>query len=66
MYDGIRPAKPGYVPMQKQGSIILGTGGDNSDGDGGLFYEGVMVNGAATKATVDALQAAIVAAGYGK
>ncbi len=66
MYDGIRPAKPGYVPMQKQGSIILGTGGDNSDADGGHFYEGVMVNGAATKATVDALQAAIVAAGYGK
>ena len=42
MYDGIRPAKPGYVPMQKQGAIILGTGGDNSNGDGGRFYEGAM------------------------
>jgi hypothetical protein len=66
MYDGIRPEKPGYVPMKKQGSIILGIGGDNSDGDGGRFYEGVMVTGAASKQTVDALQAAIVAAGYGR
>ena len=66
MYDGIRPEKPGYVPMQKQGSIILGIGGDNSNGGAGRFYEGVMANGAATKETVDALQAAIVAAGYGR
>jgi hypothetical protein len=54
------------VPMQKQGSIILGTSGDNSDGDGGRFFEGVMVSGAATLATVNAVQANIVAAAYGK
>ncbi len=66
MYDGIRPEKPGYVPMQKQGSIILGIGGDNSNTGAGRFYEGVMANGAATQETVDALQAAIVAAGYGR
>jgi hypothetical protein len=66
MYDGIRPEKVGYVPMRKQGSIILSIGGDNSDYDGGQFFEGVMANGAATKATIDALQATIVAAGYGK
>jgi hypothetical protein len=66
MYDGIRPVSPGYVPMQKQGSVILSVAGDNSDGDGGRFYEGVMANGAASKETVDALQAAIVLAGYGK
>jgi hypothetical protein len=66
MYDGIRPEKPGYVPMQKQGSIILGIGGDNSNGGAGRFYEGVMANGVATRETVDALQAAIVAAGYGR
>ncbi len=66
MYDGIRPEKPGYVPMQKQGSIILSIGGDNSDFDGGRFYEGVVANGAATKETIDALQQSIVAAGYGK
>jgi hypothetical protein len=52
--------------MAKQGSIILGTGGDNSDGDGGRWYEGVMASGAATAATVNALQANIVTAGYGK
>jgi hypothetical protein len=50
----------------KQGSVILSIGGDNSDGDGGRWYEGVMANGAATKATMDELQAGIVAAGYGK
>ncbi len=65
LYDGIRPEKTGYVPMQKQGSIILGTGGDNSAGGAGRFYEGVMTNGVATQETVDALQAAIVAAKYG-
>ncbi|HEY5960792.1 MAG TPA: arabinofuranosidase catalytic domain-containing protein [Polyangiaceae bacterium] len=66
MWDGIRPTKPGYVPMQKQGSIVLSVGGDNSDGDGGRFFEGAMSNGAATKATVDAIQASVVAAKYGQ
>jgi non-reducing end alpha-L-arabinofuranosidase len=66
MYDGIRPEKIGYVPMTKQGSLILSTGGDNSDSDGGRFYEGAMGNGVAVQATVDALQACIVAAAYGK
>jgi non-reducing end alpha-L-arabinofuranosidase len=66
MYDGIRPETPGYIPMKKQGSVILSIGGDNSDGDGGLFYEGVMANGAASPDTINALQNAIVAANYGK
>jgi hypothetical protein len=67
MYDGIRPEKPGYVPMQKQGSIILGIGGDNSNGAGGRFYEGaISVGPVISKETLDALQAAIVAAKYGK
>ncbi|HEX6764797.1 MAG TPA: arabinofuranosidase catalytic domain-containing protein, partial [Polyangiaceae bacterium] len=66
MYDGVRPTMPGYVPMVKQGSVILGISGDNSANGGGRFYEGVIANGAATKETVDALQTAIVAAGYGK
>jgi hypothetical protein len=52
--------------MQKQGSVVLSVGGDNSDADGGRFYEGVIATGAATKETIDALQAAIVAAGYGR
>lgn len=66
MYDGIRPEKPGYVPMQKQGSVILAIGGDNSDGDGGRFYEGVIALEAATADVVSSLQAAIAEAGYGK
>ena len=64
MYDGIRPQKNGYVPMQKQGSIILGTGGDNSDSAGGRYYEGCMTNGAWSRDTVDAVQDAVLAAGY--
>ena len=63
-WDGER-AK-GYAPMKKQGAIILGIGGDNSDGAVGTFYEGAMVHGVSTKATDDAVQANIVAAGYGK
>jgi hypothetical protein len=66
MYDGIRPTLGGYVPMAKQGSIILGTGGDNSNTTGGEWFEGVMASGAATLATCNAVQANIVAAGYGK
>jgi hypothetical protein len=66
LYDDIRPARNGYVPMHKQGSIVLGIGGDNSKGAGGQYFEGVMASGAATKATLDALQANLVAAGYGK
>ncbi len=67
MYDGIRPEKPGYVPMQKQGSLILGIGGDNSNSAGGRFYEGAVATGpVASKATLDALQTAIVAAKYGQ
>jgi hypothetical protein len=66
MYDGIRPEKPGYVPMNKQGSLILGTSGDNSSSGGGRFYEGAMATGPViSTATVAYLQAVIVAAGYG-
>jgi hypothetical protein len=66
MYDGIRPEKSGYVPMTKQGSIVLSTAGDNSNAGGGRFYEGVIATGAATELTVNALQVSIVAAGYGR
>ena len=49
-----------------QGAIILGIGGDNSDGAVGTFYEGAMLRGYTTDGTDDAMQANIVAAGYGK
>ena len=37
--------------MKKQGAIILGTGGDNSDGAVGTWYEGVMTSGEPSAAT---------------
>ena len=51
--------------MKKQGAIILGIGGDNSKGAAGTFYEGVMTSGYPSDATENAVQANIVAAGYG-
>jgi non-reducing end alpha-L-arabinofuranosidase len=63
MYDGTRPG--GYNPMKKEGAIILGIGGDNSNGAQGNFFEGVMTSGNPPDATDDAVQANIVAAGYG-
>jgi len=65
MYDGTRPAN-GYNPMKKQGAIILGIGGDNSNSAQGNFFEGCMTTGASSNATDDAIQANIVAAGYGR
>ena len=61
-FSGTRPS--GYYPMKKQGAIILGTGGDNSDGAVGTWYEGVMTSGEPSAATESAVQANIVAAGY--
>ncbi|KAI1322475.1 arabinofuranosidase B [Xylariaceae sp. FL0255] len=62
-YNGQRPAN-GYNPMHKEGAIILGIGGDNSDGAQGTFYEGVMTQGYPSDATESSVQANIVAAGY--
>ncbi|MFF5289436.1 arabinofuranosidase catalytic domain-containing protein [Paractinoplanes globisporus] len=64
-YSGARPNVSGYNPMHKEGAIILGIGGDNSKGSAGTFYEGVMTSGYPTDATENAVQANIVAAGYG-
>lgn len=63
MWDGAFPV--GYSPRNRQGGIGLGIGGDNSSGAQGNFYEGVMTAGFASNATDDAIQANIVAAGYG-
>jgi len=64
-YNGARPNVAGYNPMKKEGAIILGIGGDNSIGAAGTFYEGVMTSGYPSDATENAVQANIVAAGYG-
>jgi len=41
MFDGQRVDST-YDPMRKQGAILLGNGGDNSNGSQGTFYEGAM------------------------
>eukprot|EP00051_Salpingoeca_urceolata_P008275 m.104771 g.104771 ORF g.104771 m.104771 type:complete len:488 (-) comp15665_c1_seq2:25-1488(-) len=67
MYDGPRPdpnQTGSYTPMRKEGAIILGTGGDQSNGNRGNFYEGYMVTGVTTDATDDDVQANIAAVGY--
>jgi hypothetical protein len=64
MFDGPR-VDSSYDPMRKQGAIVLGNGGDNSNGAQGTFYEGVMTSGFPTDATDQLVQANIVAAGYG-
>ena len=64
-YNGPRPNVAGYNPMRKEGAILLGIGGDNSNGSAGTFYEGVMTSGYPSEATENAVQANITAAGYG-
>src|ERR1051326_3132160 len=62
-YTGERPASREnnrYFPMHKQGSILLGTGGDNGNGSSGTFYEGCITTGYPSEATTDAVQANIV------
>ncbi|WP_031073210.1 alpha-L-arabinofuranosidase B [Streptomyces sp. NRRL WC-3742] len=63
-YSGPSPSDSGYRPMHKEGAIILGIGGDNSNGSAGTFYEGVMTSGYPSDATENAVQANITAAGY--
>jgi hypothetical protein len=66
MFDGPR-INATYDPMRKQGAILLGNGGDNSNGSAGTFYEGAMTaaNTFPSDATDQLVQANVVAAGYG-
>ena len=64
LYDGPRPAR--YSPMKKQGAIILGIGGDNTNDAVGTFHEGVITAGYASDAADARVHANIVAAGYGQ
>ena len=65
MFDGPRVDLT-YDPMRKQGAILLGNGGDNSNGSQGTFYEGAMTAaGTFPKDATDQLvQANVVAARY--
>ena len=60
-FDGQRPSSR-YNPMRKEGAIGLGTGGDNSNGAIGNFFEGVMTAAYSTSTADDAVQANIVSA----
>lgn len=62
-FEGERP-KNGYNPMKREGAIILGIGGDNSDWSQGTFYEGCMTEGYPDDSIEDAVQANIASAGY--
>jgi hypothetical protein len=63
MFDGPRVDST-YDPMRKQGAILLGNGGDNSNASQGTFYEAAMTTGYPTDATDQAVQANVVAAKY--
>jgi hypothetical protein len=63
-FDGQRPNSR-YTTMRKEGAILLGTGGDNSNGAQGNFFEGVMTAHYSTDAADDAVQANIVSV-YGQ
>jgi hypothetical protein len=65
-YDGPLPDIGGYTPMHQEGSVLLGTGGDDSNGSDGSFFEGVMTAGFPSNATDSAIQANVVAARYQK
>jgi Alpha-L-arabinofuranosidase B, catalytic./Ricin-type beta-trefoil lectin domain. len=63
-YDGPLPSQAGYRPMSLEGAIVLGTGGDNSNGSVGSFFEGVMTAGYPTDAAENSVQDNIVSVGY--
>jgi hypothetical protein len=64
MFEGQRPSSQ-YNPMQKEGAVGLGTGGDNSNRGQGNFFEGMMTAHYSTNAADDAVQANIVSV-YGQ
>jgi len=68
MFDGTRIIndRNSYDPMRKQGAILLGNGGDNSNGSQGTFYEGAMTAPGTfpTKETNQKIQANVRASGY--
>lgn len=67
-YDGgrIRNDRNSYDPMRKQGAILLGNGGDNSNGSSGTFYEAAMTAPGTfpTEETNQKVQENVVAAKY--
>ena len=64
-YSGAEPSATGYSPMHQEGAIVLGTGGDNSNGSVGSFFEGVMTAGIPSDAADNSVQSEITSIGYG-
>jgi hypothetical protein len=58
------PLPNGYSPMRVDSSLLLGTGGDNSNNGIGYFFEGAVTSGYPTDAAENAVQADITAAAY--
>ena len=63
MYSGAHVK--GWYPKKLEGAVLLGVGGDNSHTGVGTFFEGAMIIGCPTDAVENAVQANVVAAGYG-
>src|SRR4051794_1928415 len=63
MFDGPR-VDSSYDPMRKQGAILLGNGGDNSNSSQGTFYEGVMTAGFPSDDVDQLVQANVLSAKY--
>jgi hypothetical protein len=53
-------------PMNNQGAVVLGVGGDNSNNSFGTFYEGAIVSGYPSNEVELAVLQNIQAAGYGQ
>lgn len=58
-YNGKRPGHK-YAKMRKEGAIVLGIGGDNSNRGQGTFYEGAMTKGYPSDEAEAKVQADIV------
>lgn len=71
MYSGPLPAAPppgqqpgSYTPMRKEGSVVLGVGGDNSNRGTQSFFEGALMSGYSTDVADNGVQTDIVGVGY--
>jgi hypothetical protein len=64
-WNGSLPTnQPGYKPMQQEGAVVMGTGGDNSNWSFGSFFEGAMTIGYPTDQADFTVQSNIVQAQY--
>ncbi|WP_353648959.1 arabinofuranosidase catalytic domain-containing protein [Nakamurella sp. A5-74] len=62
LYSGALPA--GYGPMNLEGGITLGAGGDNSNAAPGAFFEGAITSGYASETAITNMQTNIASMTY--